>query len=92
MYKNYWLEKVSKFPQLVFGSREVDELYVHDTLQFDDYSRYESDMFDAEHKKLMHETVFQQDCRKAFDLGKKIAERAWNISSVMYILQSSVKE
>ena len=70
------LEKVSKFPQLVFGSREVDELYVHDTLQFDDYSRYESDMFDAEHKKLMHETVFQQDCRKAFDLGKKIAERA----------------
>lgn len=70
-YRDY-LEKTHKFPALVFGSQNIDVLYVNDTYQFDDYSRYESDMFDPEHKKQMRETVFPQDCRKAFELGRKI--------------------
>lgn len=74
-YRDF-LEKGHKFPQLVFGSREPEILYVNDTYQFDDYSRYESDMFDPEHKKAMRETLFVKDCAKAFDLGKKITQRA----------------
>ena len=39
-----------------------------DTLQLKDYSRtdWEWSMFDPEAKKLRHETVFQQECEKAF--------------------------
>lgn len=74
-YRDY-LEKSHKFPGLVFNSTQVNVLYVNDTLQFDDYSRYESDMFDPEHKALMHKTLFQEDCLKAFESGKKLALRA----------------
>ena len=74
-YRDY-LEKSHKFPALVFNSKEVDVLYVNDTFQFDDYSRYESDMFDPQHKELMRTTSFQEDCSKAFESGKKLAQRA----------------
>ena len=74
-YRDY-LEKSHKFPQMVFGSSEVDVLYVNDTYQFDDYSRYESGLFDAEHKKSMRDTLFVQDCFKAFEMGRKMALRA----------------
>ena len=70
------LEMSRNFAQLVFGSTGNDVLYVHDTYQFDDYSRYESDMFDPEHKKLMRDTLFAEDCKKAFETGKKLALRA----------------
>ena len=71
-----FLEKCHGFSSLVFGTKEVEALYVHDTFQFDDYSRYESDMFDPEHKKLMRGTAFVEDCRKAFESGQKLALRA----------------
>ena len=51
-------------------------LYVHDTLQFDDYSKYESAMFDAQHKLLMRETRFKDDLARAFEMGKKMALNA----------------
>ena len=71
-YRNE-LEKCSNFASLVFGSQNSDILYVNDTYQFDDYSKYESAMFDAGHKKRMHEELFPQDLEKAFELGKKMA-------------------
>lgn len=52
---------------LVFGQAEV--LVSTDTLQFDDYSKYDAAMFDPAHKRRRHEEVFPEDCRKAFDLG-----------------------
>ena len=70
------LEKSHKFPQLVFGCENADVLYVNDTYQFDDYSRYESDMFDAEHKKSMRKNRFPQDLLAAFEMGKKLALKA----------------
>lgn len=42
------------------------------TLQYDDYSKYAGDMFDPEARKLRHETVFPEDCKKAFELGKSL--------------------
>lgn len=63
------LSKTHKFPQLVYQSPEPEVLYVCDTFQFSDYSRYESSMFDAEHKKLMRQTQFPKDLQAAFELG-----------------------
>ena len=48
-----------------------------DTLQVRDYSRYNWTMFDPEHKKARHETVFPEDKKKAFALGAQMAGTAW---------------
>ena len=48
-----------------------------DTLQVKDYSRYNWTMFDPEHKKERHETVFPEDKKKAFDLGVEMVTTPW---------------
>ena len=47
-----------------------------DTLQLRDYSKtdWEWSMFDPEAKKLRHETVFPEECRKAYEMGRALAE------------------
>ena len=47
-----------------------------DTLQLNDYSKtdWEWSMFNPEAKLKRHETVFPQECRKAFEMGAAIAE------------------
>ena len=57
-----------------FGHCET--LLATDTLQAKDYSRYHLGMFDAKAKQLRHETVFPQDCQKAYELGVKLATNA----------------
>jgi multimeric flavodoxin WrbA len=54
----------------VFGNCEW--LSATDTLQFDNYSRYASSLFDPEAKKRRHETVFPEVCEKAFELGTRL--------------------
>ena len=41
--------------------------------QFSDYSLYEADRYDPVEKKKYHDEVFPQDCRKAFELGRRLA-------------------
>ena len=45
------------------------------TLQLKDYSKtdWPWSMFDPEDKQKRHETVFPEECRKAFDMGKAMA-------------------
>ena len=43
-----------------------------DTMQYSDYSKYESEKFDAEAKLKRHEEIFPKECEKAFDLGKRL--------------------
>ena len=57
-----------------FGHCEM--LLSTDTLQAKDYSRYHLGMFDAKEKQLRHETVFPQDCQKAYELGVRLASKA----------------
>lgn len=57
-----------------FGHCET--LLSTETLQAKDYSRYHLGGFDAEARRLRHETVFPQDCQKAFELGVKLASNA----------------
>ena len=44
-----------------------------DTWQFDDYSKYAADMFVVEAKKRRHQEVFPEECRKAYEMGKRLA-------------------
>ena len=55
----------------IFGHCEF--LPVTDTLQFDDYSKYDVSLFDPAAKKCRREEVFPTDCKKAFDLGARFA-------------------
>jgi multimeric flavodoxin WrbA len=56
----------------IFG--EAESLIVTDTYQFDDYSRYESTLFDAAEKTKRREEQFPKDCKKAFDMGVRFAQ------------------
>jgi multimeric flavodoxin WrbA len=54
-----------------FGACEL--LLSTDTLQFGDYNKYESERFDKEAKAKRHAEVFPQDCKRAFELGVRMA-------------------
>lgn len=54
-----------------FGHCEL--LLCTDTLQFDDYDKYLTEVWDADAKKKRHEEVFPQDCQRAFALGQRLA-------------------
>ena len=51
-------------------------LVIGDTLQIKDYSKrdWQWSMFDPEAKKQRHETVFPNECKKAFDMGVELAK------------------
>ena len=48
-----------------------------DTLQVEDYSRYNWTMFNPAAKKERHETVFPEDKQKAFALGVQMVSSPW---------------
>ena len=52
----------------------AESLFVTDTYQFDDYSKYVSTAFDANEKLKRRKEVFPQDCKKAFELGKRLVQ------------------
>ena len=49
-------------------------LYVNDTFQFDDYSKYETSAFNAEEKMKRRKEEFPKDCQKAFELGRRLMQ------------------
>ena len=60
------------YQQTLSGFVGPTEIFVSgNTLQLEDYSKldWEWSMFDPEAKKLRHETVFPQECRKVYDMG-----------------------
>lgn len=62
--------QLSSTMERFFGPTQV--LTATDTLQFDDYGKYVSDLFDAEAKRRRHETVFPEDLRRAAALGRSL--------------------
>ena len=56
----------------IFGQCEA--LYAYDTKQFKHYSPYLNNMFDPELKKKSEEVQFPKDLKKAYELGKRLAE------------------
>ena len=47
-------------------------LCAYNTVQFKDYSRYESSIFNAEEKFAYKEKVFDELCNKAYEIGKNL--------------------
>ena len=63
-------QRYENWMKLYFGHCET--LLATDTMQVKDYSRYHLAGFDAQAKQLRHETVFPEDCRKAYELGRRL--------------------
>ena len=57
--------------EMVFGDCEL--LLSTDTLQYSDYSKYESKAFDGEAKRKRREEIFPEECKRAFELGVRLA-------------------
>ena len=70
-------QRYENWMKLYFGHCET--LLAADTMQVKDYSRYHLGMFNGEAKRLRHETVFPEDCRKAYELGVKLCSPAGEI-------------
>ncbi len=49
-----------------------------DTLQVDDYSKYNWTMFDPEAKKARHEEVFPTETKHAYALGAEMVKNPWD--------------
>jgi len=58
---------------MLLGKTEV--VTAVDTMQFDDYSRYASELFDGEAKRIRRETVFPQEREKAYAMGRRLAAK-----------------
>ncbi len=56
----------------LFGPCEV--LLSCDTMQFDDYGKFDTDVWDAAAKRKRHNEVFPKELEKAFELGNRLAE------------------
>jgi multimeric flavodoxin WrbA len=57
--------------EMYFGACEL--LLSTDTLQYSNYEKYESEMFDEGAKARRHAEVFPEDCKRAFELGVRMA-------------------
>lgn len=55
---------------------EPEHLYVYETYQFRDYSKYVSDAFDEAERKQIRKNRFPEDLKSAFELGSRIAIQA----------------
>lgn len=68
-YADFIESEQEKFSSMVGPAKVFSAV---DTLQFDDYSRYASAAFDAQHKKLRHEESFPEDLSRAYEFGKTL--------------------
>lgn len=55
---------------------KLEHLYVYETYQFRNYSKYVSDAFDEKERREIRKNRFPKDLKKAFELGRKIAIQA----------------
>jgi len=59
--------------RLIFG--EAESLFSYDTYQFMEYSKVLADRFDEKKKAKRRKEVFPEDCRKAFEMGARFAQK-----------------
>ena len=68
------LSSTEKYFERIFGASE--SLFVTDTYQFSDYSKYVVTAFDEVHKAERRREVFPIDCEKAFEMGVRLVTKA----------------
>jgi multimeric flavodoxin WrbA len=57
--------------KMMFGKSE--SLFCNETLQFEDYDKVVFRYFDPEERKKRRREVFPQDCKRAYELGMRLA-------------------
>lgn len=67
------LEENAKVLADVFGDSET--LYVCNTYQFSDYSRYDFNLFSEEDKRIYRDEHFDIDLKNAYELGKRLVAK-----------------
>lgn len=67
----YFLTSNERYAQLLLGSAE--SLCAFDTCQVDDYSKVVIESFDPAHKAERRREAFPLDCRRAYELGTRLA-------------------
>lgn len=68
------LEENTKVMADIFGYSET--LYVCNTYQFNDYSRYDFNLFSEEDKRKYRDEHYDIDLQNAYELGKRLVEKA----------------
>ena len=68
------LEENAKVMEDIFGYSET--LYAYNTYQFNDYSRYDFNLFSEEDKRHYRDEHFQIDLDNARQLGRRLVEKA----------------
>lgn len=58
------------YMKMIFGAAE--SLSCCDTYQFDDYAKMAAERYDPEKKARRRQTVFPEDCRRAFEMGGRL--------------------
>ncbi len=66
---------VTKYLSMMLG-KQPEVLYSVMSLQFSDYSRYETDALDEQAILQQRREVFPQDCQKAFAIGAALVQQA----------------
>ena len=70
VYTEFMAAEKKQFERLI-GPAET--IIATETWQFNDYSKYDADMFDVEARRARHEQVFPRDCAAAEELGRRLA-------------------
>ncbi|ABQ27678.1 flavodoxin family protein [Geotalea uraniireducens] len=68
----YLFNSHARYLQLIFG-QQAESLCSFDTCQFNDYSKVLMESFDPVHKAQRREEVFPLDCKRAYELGARLA-------------------
>ena len=75
MMKEFGYEQIFSRTEMmlgrIFGS--IETLYVTDTYQFSDYSKYVAPKFNEGEKAKRRKEVFPRDCQTAYEMGARFA-------------------
>ena len=83
VYTMNWTPELLKFMHINLEFTEsslektfgpLEKLCCYDTLQVDDYAKYDITLFDVDAKKKRREEQFPVDCRNAFEMGVRMAD------------------
>jgi multimeric flavodoxin WrbA len=67
------LERTEGVMRMLFGNLEV--MHCFDTYQMTDYMNIDYTYLDPAKKKIRHETIFPDDCRRAYAMGAQLTEQ-----------------
>lgn len=79
MYEQIGYDKMLDKYQMTLGAHvgPTKVMICGNTLQVNDYSKYDWTMFDAEAKKAHHDKEFANELQKAFSLGAEMVSNPW---------------